>query len=65
MIIYINLVELESLTLQAKFHRHTTSGSGEKKLLKGFTIFGRGGHLCHATWTIYTKFPNVIAETIN
>ena len=26
----------------------------EKKILKVFTIFGRGGHLGHVTWTIYT-----------
>ena len=25
----------------------------EKKILKGFTIYGHGGHLGHVTWIIY------------
>ena len=28
----------------------------EKKIFKGFTIYGRGGHLGHVSLTIYTKF---------
>ena len=28
----------------------------EKKIFKVFTIYGRGGHLGHVTWTIYTNF---------
>ena len=40
--------------LHAKFQDHRTSGSGED-FLKVFTINGRGGHLGHATWTIYTN----------
>ena len=39
--------------LHAKFQDHRTSGSGG--LLKMFTIYGRGGHLGHVTWTIYTN----------
>ena len=27
-----------------------------EKILKGFTIYGHGGHLGHETWTIYIKF---------
>ena len=41
--------------LHAKFQDHRTSGL-EKKIFKGFTIYGHGGHLCHVTWTIYTNF---------
>ena len=41
--------------LHAKFQDHRTSGSGEEDFLKVFTIYGRGGHLGHATWTIYTN----------
>ena len=28
----------------------------EKKILKVFTIYGRGGHLGHVTWIIYAIF---------
>ena len=41
--------------LHAKFPDHRTSGSGED-FFKVFTIYGRGGHLGHVTWTIYTNF---------
>ena len=27
-----------------------------KIFLKVLTIYGRGDHLCHVTWTIYTNF---------
>ena len=41
--------------LHAKFQNNRTSGSGEEDL-KVFTIYGRGGHLGHVTWTIYINF---------
>ena len=41
--------------LHAKFQDHRISGSGEEDLMV-FTIYGRGGHLGHVTWTIYTNF---------
>ena len=52
-------VKLETPMLHAKFQDHRTSDSGEEDLLKVFTIYGRGGHLGHVTWTIYTNlsFP--------
>ena len=53
--IYTNFVELESPMLHAKFQHHRTSGSGEEDFQKVFTIYGRGGHLDHVTWTIYTN----------
>ena len=28
----------------------------EQKILKVSTIYGRGGHLGHVTWTIYVNF---------
>ena len=54
-IIYINLVELESPMLHAKFQDHRTYGSGER-FLKVFTIYGHGSHLGHVAWTIYINF---------
>ena len=40
--------------LHAKFQDLRTAGSGEED--KVFTIYGRGGHFGHVTWTIYTNF---------
>ena len=37
--------------LHTKFHGNWPAGS-----FKVFTIYGRGGHLGHVTWTIYTDF---------
>ena len=42
--------------LHAKFQDHRTSGSGEERFFKVFTIYGHGGHLGHVTWTIYPNF---------
>ena len=40
--------------LHAKLQVHRTSGS--RRFWEGLTINGRGGHLGHMTWTIYTNF---------
>ena len=42
--------------IHAKFQDHMTSGSGEEDFFKVFTIYGYGGHLGHATWSIYMDF---------
>ena len=39
--------------LHAKFQDHRTSGSEVENNLKFYSIYGRGGHLGHVTWTIY------------
>ena len=41
--------------LHAKFQDHRTSVL-EEKIFNGFTLYGRGGHLVHVTWTIYINF---------
>ena len=41
--------------LQTKLRGNRSIGSGED-LLMVFTIYGRGGHLGHVTWTIYINF---------
>ena len=51
-------VKLETPMLHAKFQDHRTSDSGEEDFLKVFTIYGRGGHLGHVTWTIYTNLSS-------
>ena len=32
----------------------------EKKIFKVFTLYGLGGHLSHATWTVWTNFRSPI-----
>ena len=39
--------------LHAKFQDHRTSAYREEDLKN--SIYGRGGHLGHVTWTIYIK----------
>ena len=46
---FIYFVELGSPMLHAKFQDHLTSGSGKKRILNVFTIYGHGGHLGHVT----------------
>ena len=42
--------------LHTKFCGNRLTGSGEKRFLKGFTIYGCGGHLGHVTKISRTKF---------
>ena len=42
--------------LHTKVRENRSTGSGEEDLFKVFTIYGRGGHPGHVTWTIYTNF---------
>ena len=51
--IYIHIVDLESLMLHAKFQDRRPLGSGEEDFFKVFTIYGHGSHLGHVTWIIY------------
>ena len=54
--IYINIVELQSLMFHTKFQNHWPSGSGEEDFLKFFSIYSHGSHLGHVTLTIYINF---------
>ena len=42
--------------LHTKFHENRPAGSGEEDFFKVCTIYGRGGHLGHVTWTMYINF---------
>ena len=55
-VIYINVVELESPILHAKFQDHRIWFWRKRRVLKVFIIYGHGGHLGHLTWTIYINF---------
>ena len=54
--IYIYIVDLESLMLHAKFQDPMPFGFWRRRFLNVFTIYGRGGHLGHVTWIIYIHF---------
>ena len=42
--------------LYAKFRENQPAGSGEEDFRRGFTIYGRGGHLGHVTQMPRTNF---------
>ena len=50
---------------QAKFQDYRTSGSGEEYFLKGFTIYGRGGHLGHVTSIMSSYFHFLVPESFH
>ena len=54
--IHTNFVDLRSLMLHAKFQTHRPSGSEDEDFLKKIAIYSHGGHLGHATLTIYINF---------
>ena len=51
--------------LRAKFQDHRTSGSGEEDFFKVFTIYGHGGHLGHATFTIYINLLSPLPRMLH
>ena len=42
--------------LHTKFRANWPAGSGEEDFLKGFTVYGHGGHLGHVTQMPRTNF---------
>ena len=54
-IICTNYDKQESQILHTKFRGHRPAGSGED-FGRVFTIYGRGGHFGHVTWTIHINF---------
>ena len=42
--------------LHTTFRGNLSTGSGGEDFLSFFIIYGRGGHLGHVTWNIYTDF---------
>ena len=64
-IIWTNLVGPTSPMLYTKSWGHRLSGSGEEDFLRGFTIYGRGGHLGHVTRTIWTNFRSHILRSLH
>ena len=49
--------------LHTKFLGNRPAGSGD--FLRVFTIYGRGGHLGHVTWTIYTNLGSPFSRRLH
>ena len=49
--------------LHTKSQGHQPSGSGEEKILNGFTIYGHGGHLGHMTEIFFIHFGLLIKRS--
>ena len=49
--------------LHTKFLGNRPAGSGEEDFLKGFYIYGHGGHLGHVIMLI--NFPSPIPESLH
>ena len=50
--------------LHTKFRRNRPAGSGED-FKRGFTIYGRGGHLGHVTSIMTSDFHFLVPESLN
>ena len=48
--------------LHTKFRRNRSAGSGED-FRRVFTIYGRGGHLCHVTSIMSSDFYFLVPES--
>ena len=51
--------------IHAKFRGNRHSGSGEEGFRGGFTIYGRGGHLCHVTSFMSSDFHFLVPESFH
>ena len=51
--------------LHTKFRGNQPAGSGEEDFLRGFTIYGRGGHLGHVTSIMSTYFHFLVPESFH
>ena len=49
--------------LHTKFRDNRPARSGEKDFLRVFTIYGRGGHLCHVTSIMSSDFHCFVPES--
>ena len=51
--------------LHTKFCENQHAGSEEEDFLKGFTIYGRGGHLGHVTSNMSSDFYFLVPESLH
>ena len=51
--------------LHTQFRGNRPAGSGDEVFLRGFTIYGHGGHLGHVTRIILTNFHFLVPESFH
>ena len=51
--------------LHTKFRGNRPAGSGEEDFSRGFTIYGRGGHLGHVTIIMSSDFLFLVPESFH
>ena len=51
--------------LHTKFRGNPSADSGEEDFLRGFTIYGRGGHLGHVTCIMSSDFHFLVPESFH
>ena len=51
--------------LHTKFRGNQLAGSGEDDFLRGFTIYGHGGHLGHVTRIMLTNFHFLVPKSFH
>ena len=51
--------------LHTKFCGNQPAGSGETDFLRVFTIYGRGGQLCHVTSIMSSDFHFLVPESLH
>ena len=51
--------------LHTKIHGNWPTGSGEEEFGRVFTIYGRGGHLGHATSNMSSDFHFLVPESFH
>ena len=51
--------------LHTKFHGNQPADSTEEDFLRGFTIYGRGGHFGHVTSIMSSNFHFLVPESFH
>ena len=51
--------------LHTKFRENRLAGAGEEDSCRVFTIYGRGGHLCHVTSIMSSDFHFLVPESFH
>ena len=51
--------------LHTKFRINRPAGSGEEDFLRVYTIYGRGGHLCHVTSIMSSDYHFLVPESLH
>ena len=53
------------MMLHTKLRGNQPGGFRRRRFLKGFTIYGRGGHIGHVTSIMSSDFHNLVPESFH